>query len=76
MVLAITMLHYMFGVHFIVLNSYKLQSQRANFNKKTYEDNRFGFSFEYDRANPITQNEANIKYLEFIKSIIIFLLFF
>ncbi len=36
--------------------------------KDDYDDHRLKFENEYDRANPITKEQAREDYLEFIKS--------
>ena len=64
----LAILHYFLGFHLLIINCFQLRNHQAYKNKKTYDEMRYTFSYEYDRANPITQNEATLDYLEYIQS--------
>ena len=64
----IALVHYLFGFHYLYKKIFKFRNNEAQMNKTTYQQNRDRFFAEYDRCNPITQAQASVEYLRFLKS--------
>lgn len=66
--LVLAMLFYFSGAHYIFYRIFEKKRKETTYDPSTYTQSRHLFLAEYDRSNPITQNEATMEYLDFIRN--------
>lgn len=65
--LSVSCMNYFLGCHYIYKELFSYDSDEAERNRITYDQNRAYFFAEYDRCNPVTQASATINFLKYLR---------